>query len=335
MILQEELTGQLAERIPTAIRAKAEATKDAGLTANGTEQEMFKLMEQGKLLAKDVMPAFAKQLRKTATDGNALGHALKHNLSVAIGQATFNLQQLSNEVFTGGLKDALKLVLDNFNAIGGKGSDLAYILGKVLGGAIVAVTTPFILLGAVLIDTWQFMKDVTNMTDEMSKSLISLAANVFGAYLGFKLLSKAFKAAKAIGAFGGKVLGGGSGAASGGAVSSAARTLNPAAIAAAAAGAAVLEYGGKGGGLSAGNIFGNNSLTNFLDTPIADLMPKSNAMQNQGFQPRNFQQNPKLELNIKTSVDESGNLQSYVDSRVENGQIEMVEQAFNSIGSLN
>ena len=171
----------------------ARATKAMGLTANGTEQELFKLMEQGKLLAKDVMPEFAKQLRQTAHDGGALTHALQNNLSVAIGQSTFSIQQMSNAVYEGGLKDALKVILDSFNLIAPRTTDLAYLFGEVLGGAVIGLTAPVVLLGAALTDIWTLSKKFFGVNDEMSKSLLSVGASVWAIVKGFKLLLSIMK----------------------------------------------------------------------------------------------------------------------------------------------
>ena len=57
----EELRGQLAERIPGAFSIAARAI-------NVTEQELGKMLERGEVLAKDFLPAFGAELRKTFGD---------------------------------------------------------------------------------------------------------------------------------------------------------------------------------------------------------------------------------------------------------------------------
>ncbi len=57
----EELTSQLAERLPGSLKLAARAM-------SMTEIELFKMMETGKLLSKDFLPKFAVELRKTFSD---------------------------------------------------------------------------------------------------------------------------------------------------------------------------------------------------------------------------------------------------------------------------
>lgn len=343
MILKEELTGQLAERIPTAISAMARATKEVGLTSNGTEQELFKLMEQGKLLAKDVMPEFAKQLRQTAHDGNALGVALDTNLSVAIGKATFNLQQMSNTIFQGGLKDALKLILDSFNEIAPKTNDLAYLFGRVLGGAVTGLTAPFVLLGAVLTDTWTLMKQVTGVSDDMGKSFLSVAGTVVGMLAGLKLLifllKKAAQAAAGLKAVSNAVSGAAGGVDGKGKGKATGKTSKLGGLGKGLLGragllglgvSATLEHAGQGGALSASNIFGGNDFTKFLDTPISEMFSnKGNGnVANSASNPYN------VNVRVSAEISPDGNIlplvRSVSRSEAEEVQDERLEQAQNS-----
>jgi tape measure domain-containing protein len=62
----EELRGQLGERIPGAF---AMAAKSIGVT----EQELGKMLEQGKLLASDLLPKLAGEMRKTFGSGAVEG----------------------------------------------------------------------------------------------------------------------------------------------------------------------------------------------------------------------------------------------------------------------
>lgn len=61
-ITAEELRGQLAERMPDAVRLMAKAL------GVGTA-ELDKMMSDGKLMAEDVLPKFAKELRNSAAAG--------------------------------------------------------------------------------------------------------------------------------------------------------------------------------------------------------------------------------------------------------------------------
>jgi tape measure domain-containing protein len=81
-IAAEELSGQLGERLPGAVRLTAEAM---GLTT----QELLKQMQDGKLMSADVLPKLAEQLHKTY--GEAASEAAQK------GQAEIN--RFNNELF--------------------------------------------------------------------------------------------------------------------------------------------------------------------------------------------------------------------------------------------
>lgn len=337
----------------------AEATKEAGLTTNGTEEEMWKLMESGKLLAKDVIPAFAKELRKTATDGNSLAHALEFNLRVALGRALIYVQDLSDALYTGGLATSLKLVVDSFNEIAPKVRDVAFLFGKVLGGAITGVTFPIVLLVAALTDLWTITKMITGVNDEMGASFLSLGAQIFGVIAGVRLL---FWGLKKVGAMLGFIKAakdiiedsgqGGSKDGKGkskttkgrnrrfpkGTNTSPTSSKNP---------LSKVNVGNIGlGAVAAGTVtaasawnvadnFGKFAANFWEDAfqNIAESFRGGNASITNN--PVNSYLSPqKLDINVKTSVDESGNLQSFVDSRIESADTENQERAMNSIGAL-
>ena len=74
----EELRGQLGERIPGAFNIMAKAL-------NVNEQQLNKMLEQGKVLSKDALPAFAAELEKT------FGPAAEKNLNGMVNsQNRFN-----------------------------------------------------------------------------------------------------------------------------------------------------------------------------------------------------------------------------------------------------
>ncbi len=78
----EELRGQLGERIPGAFQIAARAM-------NVTTQELNKMLDGGKVLASDLLPAMAEELRKTFGD----------NLSVAVNSATANINRFETQLF--------------------------------------------------------------------------------------------------------------------------------------------------------------------------------------------------------------------------------------------
>lgn len=105
-ISAEELRLQLGEVLPQGIQLMADATKEAGLTVNGTVAEMSKLMEEGKLLSEDVLPYFAKNMKNAAQANGALEKALLSN-RVAMNQMVTAAQAAADTTFTSGWSEGL------------------------------------------------------------------------------------------------------------------------------------------------------------------------------------------------------------------------------------
>lgn len=96
-VTSEELKRQLAESLPGAIQIFSRAT---GLG----EAEMFKMMEQGKLLAADVLPKVGREMKKVA----AVGLAEKlETTRVAQGRFLNEMQKAQNKIFKGGFDQGL------------------------------------------------------------------------------------------------------------------------------------------------------------------------------------------------------------------------------------
>lgn len=84
-VMSEELKGQLAERMPGAISAMAEA---AGFGSDADAvSKLFKAMENGEVKSQAVLEKFAKILAERAREGGALEKAME---ATAAQQARFN-----------------------------------------------------------------------------------------------------------------------------------------------------------------------------------------------------------------------------------------------------
>jgi tape measure domain-containing protein len=153
----EELRQQLGERIPGAVQLMAKAAKDAGLVeGEGADLvgNLEKLMQDGKLYAKDILPAFAKQLRLAAKGG--LDKALDSN-RIAMNRLIFATQEASNELFKSGFGRGLT---ELFNQLSTSIRDLIPLfkgLGRIAGSAleiiskgIKLITPPLQFLGTIL-----------------------------------------------------------------------------------------------------------------------------------------------------------------------------------------
>lgn len=96
----EELKQQLGDRLVGAVPLTAKAL-------NVTTEELFKLMKQGKLLAKDVLPKLANAIRDLAAPG--LQKAMK-NLAISEGRLANAFDRFKRSVMEGGVKDALVFI---------------------------------------------------------------------------------------------------------------------------------------------------------------------------------------------------------------------------------
>ncbi|ATN93398.1 tail tape measure protein [Pseudoalteromonas phage J2-1_QLiu-2017] len=97
-IMAEELKGQLAERMPIAMRALERST---GKTA----AELFKMMEAGKLGADAIMP-MVKEMQKLATQGGALDKML-NSVRTAENRMINQTKLASNTIFENGFGEGL------------------------------------------------------------------------------------------------------------------------------------------------------------------------------------------------------------------------------------
>jgi tape measure domain-containing protein len=129
----EELRSQLGERIPGAVQIMARAAKRAGLIeGEGSDLvgNLEKLMENGKLYAKDVLPAFAEELREFAASG--IDKALDSN-RIAMNRLIFASQDARNEFFKAGFGEGLTDLFRTLATTTGELIPLFKGFGRILG----------------------------------------------------------------------------------------------------------------------------------------------------------------------------------------------------------
>lgn len=113
------------------VKAAREAFNDENI---GTK-ELFKLMEDGKLLAKDILPLVGKYMSEAAKKGGALDKMLKSN-QVAMQRLSMTWQNFQNEIFMSGFGEALTRTFNSL-AFALKNNDgAAKAIGITLGGLI-------------------------------------------------------------------------------------------------------------------------------------------------------------------------------------------------------
>ena len=103
-ISSEELKRQFAESMPGGIQLFANAI-------GKSEKELFKLMESGSLLAKDVLPKVALEMQKVANKAGALDEKYK-TTRVAQGRFFKQLETANKEVFRGGFDEGFAGLLN-------------------------------------------------------------------------------------------------------------------------------------------------------------------------------------------------------------------------------
>ncbi|HAT6804351.1 TPA: tape measure protein [Citrobacter freundii] len=155
-IQSEELKGQLAEGLPGAVGMFTKALNAMKGTTNLTDADLFKMMEDGKLFAKDILPYVAEEMKKTARTGGALDKAVKSNAASMVRMKTAS-QNAMNALFMSGFGDALTRTFDTLSDILNNNTGAFETFGSVAGGVLDGFTTgletvqnTFVLLQAVL-----------------------------------------------------------------------------------------------------------------------------------------------------------------------------------------
>lgn len=113
------------------VKAAREAFNDENI---GTK-ELFKLMEDGKLLAKDILPLVGKYMSEAAKKGGALDKMLKSN-QVAMQRLSMTWQNFQNVIFMSGFGEALTRTFNSLAFALKNNEGAAKSIGVVLGGLV-------------------------------------------------------------------------------------------------------------------------------------------------------------------------------------------------------
>lgn len=136
----EELRGQLGERLYGAFNL---AAKSLGKTTS----ELNKMLEQGQVLAKDLIPAMIPNIQKLARNNGALEKQLE-STRTAQNRFIFDVQSAADKVFQSGFSQGLKelyaTLSDEIDSTGGAQENLGNIFDKFFKAvaAAVKVLTP-------------------------------------------------------------------------------------------------------------------------------------------------------------------------------------------------
>lgn len=118
-VTSEELRRQLGNSLPGAFGYMAEAAGRAGITLHGTTGELEAAMKAGKIIAKDVMPEFAKVLQEVTEGANF--DSLQSSINRFSNAWTDFTEKINFEGLFKGIVDfstkAINIVGNNFKAI--------------------------------------------------------------------------------------------------------------------------------------------------------------------------------------------------------------------------
>jgi tape measure domain-containing protein len=188
-VTAEELRLQLAEAgIPQAIQLMAKAAQKAGIIGKDVPEGqlvavMNKLMEDGKLISKEVLPAFAKELRMFAAPG--LEKALNSN-RVAMNRAVFSLQEAANTLFKSGFGEGLTKLFNTFGVFITENKELWEGLGKLIGSVFKAISLILRELRPIFQGLGTVLKSLTDIFGDFSAALLILASpTIWIALIGY------------------------------------------------------------------------------------------------------------------------------------------------------
>lgn len=128
-----------------------------------TTQELFKMMEQGQLMATDFLPKFTVELRKAVREGDALGQGLKTSrVAMQRFSTAFKLNVLDS--FEAGAESGLNAFFTDLMVIIKDSSPVFRAFGVLFGGILKTIS-----LAARAI--WTLIRPIVILGDKMMKYL--------------------------------------------------------------------------------------------------------------------------------------------------------------------
>ena len=147
-VMAEELKNQLGERMPGAIQATARAMGYLRENGEADTQALFKAMQNGELVAEEVLPKLSDEMLKMANTGGALDKAMT-NTSAAIARFRTNLW-LANRTFNeSGFDKSVRNLFNSMSDAIMKAEPLWRILGKSSEVFVNALRAPIELFGVL------------------------------------------------------------------------------------------------------------------------------------------------------------------------------------------
>lgn len=169
-VYAEELKQQLGESLPAAVPLAAKAM---GVTT----QELFKMMEQGQLVASDFLPKFTKTLREAVREGNALGEGLNTSrVAMARFGTSFKLNILDS--FDAGMEGGMADFFNSLTTFTKEMAPIFRVLGKFVGTVLSYLGDLFMIVGQITRPLRLFLDALVNGGED-GRSAIDGLVKVF------------------------------------------------------------------------------------------------------------------------------------------------------------
>lgn len=147
--MAEEVKNQFSESISGGLSIFSRAM-------GVSNKEFLKMMENGELMAKDVLPLVSKEMAKMAREGGALDKSLKGN-AIAMSRMMAAFQDMKNQFFQAGFADlsakTFEAITDAIHTL----TPVLNILSRALNTAFTLLTLPIRLVFAVLSDLFDLV----------------------------------------------------------------------------------------------------------------------------------------------------------------------------------
>ena len=147
----------VAEQLPGGAQAMLAAVNKV-LGKNLSMGEMKQMMKDGKLIAKDILPALGEEMAKIARNGDALKEALK-GLTVAESRMKTSFDNMLANIYQGGLSEGLKdlyTTLDDMFFLMSQGDSK---VGKFLKGFVEGAKESLIWVHDTLLDIYYLITE--------------------------------------------------------------------------------------------------------------------------------------------------------------------------------
>lgn len=167
----EEVKNQIGEQLPGALDLFVKAASEFA-KKDLTTPEFFKMMQDGELLAKDILPLMGKYMSEAAKKGGALEKMLKGNM-VAMNRLRQTWQNFQNDIFMGGFGEALTKWFNQLAAMLKSNTGFAKTFGAVLGSVMDQLLDKFTMIYDYILIFWlEFKYYILDSIPEGLKGII-------------------------------------------------------------------------------------------------------------------------------------------------------------------